>query len=123
MALATMIDIEPGSGSETPFVFENNLVVSSAGTPFGCADNGAACTTLAPTSVHNDWFGLTQLPPSASDTALDPKLDQNGNRTPTAASAALIGQASDTETNLTDYVGIARPQGSAPDIGVFEYVP
>ena len=119
----TVIDIEPSSGSDTPFVFENNLVVSSAGTPFGCASGAATCTTLAPTSVHNDWFGLTQLPPSASDTALDPVLDGNGNRTPTAASAALIGQASDTATNLTDYVGIARPQGSAPDIGVFEYVP
>lgn len=119
-------EIAPYSGSSS-FNIENNIF---DGTSF----TGSTAINLIPTSStidYNDYNNITApaSPGTHSFTSTDPLMVNPGSSTILAGnyklqpSSPAINVGTDlSSTFTTDYAGTTRPQGSAFDIGAYEFI-
>ena len=108
-----------GQNAGTPLV-KNNIVVNSTLRGMAALPNTANCN-LVYSNVAAYFAGSV---PGANDVNLDPIFvdPSNGNFHLQKSSPAINAGANLSSSGVaTDILGIARPQGSAYDIGAYEY--
>ena len=106
-----------------PTLLRNNLVYQNNGQPYLTSDGG--CPYVATGSSNNAWFGKGSAPGCST-------LSKNLNVDPNVVSISTLdfhlqsgSPLVDTGTTISkltgDNGGITRPQGTAIDIGAYEY--
>ena len=104
----------------------NNIIYSKSTNSNFYSINHSSFTANKVTSNNNIWFNSTQSIPfmGINDRIINPQLTSpaTGDFTPQPISSAIDTGISLVSNFVTkDYFGISRPQGSAYDIGAFEY--
>jgi len=106
-----------------PTNFSNNLIQQTASENYIQPDTNSGCTASSG-GTHNIWYGGIGSAPSctSSNITSNPLLASpaGGNLTLQSASPAIDAGVAKSGL-LTDFNGTPRPQGTAIDIGAFEY--
>jgi hypothetical protein len=118
------IQTVPSGNRFLGLTIDHNLIYSPSNTTPFLWNEGAWGTAY----THAQWLALAGgAGHGTGDVLTDPKLtnmttDNALDKKPLAGSPALgAGTALSAVFNTTDFLGVARPQGSGWDIGAFEY--
>jgi uncharacterized repeat protein (TIGR01451 family) len=115
------------SGGGQPFTVQNTIIAGSHSLGGNCAGPGSITSLGNNLEDANDCHLSGPNDQINTNPGLDPNgLQNNGGPTQTIAllpGSPAIDHASTTTFPPTDQRGVPRPQGAAPDIGAFEFIP
>lgn len=106
-----------------PTTLQNNACYVVNGEPYLDSSSNSPCSDIKQSST-NDWYGGGTPPCSLSEMNKNPlytNTSQGSYNLQPQSTSPLINAGTTISSLTSDITGISRPQGSAYDIGAYEY--